>query len=355
MKNKLLTLFLLIALLLVPTSNAYAQSPSGDIIRIGENYTLKEGETLTGSLIVIGGNATLEKDSKVTGDVVVIGGELTVDGKVSSNIVIIGGNGSVSSKVSADVVAIGGQITLTETAVVGGNVVTMGGQVDQDPGAEVAGDIINNVQPMVEIPDVPNVPNTPNTPNVPNTPDGPNVNIDFNPFWEIVTVLWRAVAVAAVGMLLTLFLQPQLERVADAVTRQPVLAGSFGLLTVVVAPLAIIIMTVTLILIPVALLVALIIPLAWLFGMVALGQEVGDRFTKAVNQTWAPVLSTGLGTLMLVLVTGFLGLIPCIGWLLSFLVSLFAIGGVAMTWFGTRSAPGTTPSVTAPVEIPPAS
>jgi len=358
MKNKLLTLFLLIALLLVPTSNAYAQSPSGDIIRIGENYTLKEGETLTGSLIVIGGNATLEKDSKVTGDVVVIGGELTVEGKVNSNIVIIGGNGSVSSKVSADVVAIGGQITLTETAVVGGNVVTMGGQVEQEPGAEVAGDIINNVQPMVEIPDVPNVPNvpnTPNTPNVPNTPDGPNVNIDFNPFWEIVTVLWRAVAVAAVGMLLTLFLQPQLERVADAVTRQPVMAGSFGLLAVVVTPLAIIIMTVTLILIPVALLVALIIPLAWLFGMVALGQEVGERFTKAINQTWAPVLSTGLGTLLLVLVTGFIGLIPCIGWLLSFLVSLFAIGGVAMTWFGTRSAPGATPSVTTPVEIPPAS
>lgn len=358
MRTKLISLFLLFALLLIPTGNAYAQSPSGDIIRIGENYTLKEGETLTGSLIVIGGNATLEKDSKITGDVVVIGGELTVDGAAKGNIVIIGGNGSVSSKVGADVVAIGGQITLTETAVVGGNVVTMGGQVEQEPGAEVAGDIINNVEPMVEIPDVPNVPNvpnTPNTPNVPNTPDGPNVNIDFNPFWEIVTVLWRAVAVAAVGMLLTLFLQPQLERVADAVTKQPVMAGSFGLLAVVVTPLAIIIMTVTLILIPVALLVALIIPLAWLFGMVALGQEVGERFTKAINQTWAPVLSTGLGTLILVLVTGFLGLIPCIGWLLSFLVSLFAIGGVAMTWFGTRSAPGATPTVTAPVEIPPAS
>jgi hypothetical protein len=156
-------------------------------------------------------------------------------------------------------------------------------------------------------------------------------------------------------MLLTLFLQPQLERVADAVTTQPLLAGSFGLLTVIVAPLAILIMTVTLILIPVAIVAAMIVPLAWLFGMVALGQEVGERFTKAISQSWSPVLSTGFGTLLLMLVVGVIGLIPCVGWLLSFLVTLFALGGVAMTWFGTRPAPGrVTLPPTAPVEIPPA-
>ena len=112
-------------------------------------------------------------------------------------------------------------------------------------------------------------------------------------------MIWRALAVAAIGMLLTLFLQPQLERVADAVTRQPLMAGSFGLLAVVVTPLAMLIMIVTLILIPVAIVVALLVPLAWLFGMVALGQEVGERFTKAINQIWAPVLSTGFGTFLL--------------------------------------------------------
>jgi len=355
MKTKLLTLFLLLALLLVPTSDAHAQSPGGDVVRIGENYTLKSDETLNGSLIVIGGNVNIEKDSNVTGDIVVIGGNLTLDGDSSGNVVIIGGNATSSSKAGGDMVAIGGQILLTKTAYVGGNVVTLGGQVTQEPGAEIVGDIINNVPPMVEVPSVPNVPNTPNVPN------SPNVNVNINPLWEVVNVVWRALAIAAIGMLLTLFLQPQLERVADAITRQPVMAGSFGLLAVVVTPLAMLIMIVTLILIPVALVVALLVPLAWLFGMVALGQEVGDRFTKAINQTWAPVLSTGLGTFLLVLVTGFIGLIPCLGWLLSFLITLFAIGGVVMTWFGTRSAPGLTSSpIPAPltpqvVEVPPTS
>jgi hypothetical protein len=206
---------------------------------------------------------------------------------------------------------------------------------------------------LVDSPDVPGVPNVPNVPDAPNPPDVSDFNFDFNPFWTAANVIWRALAVAAIGMLLTLFLQPQLERVADAVIRQPVLAGSFGLLAAVVTPLAILIMVVTLIMIPVAIVVAMLVPLAWLFGMVALGQEVGDRFTKAINQIWSPVFSTGFGTFLLVFVTGFIGLIPCIGWLLAFIVTLFALGGVAMTWFGTRSAPGS--GIPVSVEVPPAS
>jgi hypothetical protein len=227
--------------------------------------------------------------------------------------------------------------------------------VEKDPNAKVSGEITNNA-PLVNIPAIPNVPSVPNVPNVPAVPNVPDVK-NINPLWEVVNVIWRALAVAAIGMLLTLFMQPQLEHVADAVTRQPLMAGSFGLLAVVVTPLAMLVMTVTLILIPVAIVVAFVVPLAWLFGMVALGQEVGERFTKAINQIWAPVLSTGLGTFLLLLVGGFIGLIPCVGWLLIFLIGLMAVGGVAITWFGTRSAPGTMSGALTPqvVEVPPAS
>jgi hypothetical protein len=160
--------------------------------------------------------------------------------------------------------------------------------------------------------------------------------------------------VALAGMLLALFLQPQLERAGDAMTGQPFIAGSYGLLAFIVVPVAAVIMAVTLILVPVSLLlVFLVMPSVWLFGMVALGQEVGDRFTKAINQSWAPVLSTGFGTFLLMLVVVLVGLIPCVGWLPSFLVTLIAIGGVGMTWFGTRSAPGASPQQVD--EIPPAS
>lgn len=354
MKRKLSALILLLALLFVPTASAHAQSPdSGDVFLLGQNYTLSSGETLNGSLAVIGGNVMIEDGATVNGDVFVVGGSLSINGDVDGDAAIIGGNLSISAEVDGDVVIVGGQAVLTETAVVDGNVSTIGGQVEKEPGAEITGTITNNAPPV----DIPEVPTAPDAPDVPDAPAAPNFDGLFNPLWEILNVVWRALAVAAVGMLLTLFLQPQLDRVADAVIRQPLLAGSFGLLTVVVAPLAILLMVVTLILIPVAIVVALLLPLAWLFGMIALGQEVGERFTKAISQVWSPVLSIGFGTFLLVLVVGFIGLIPCVGWLLSFLVTLFALGGVAMTWFGTRNPPGkiTLPSESTPVEVPPAS
>jgi len=335
MKKKLITIILLLTLLFVPASSAHAQEPdnSGDVFRLGENYTLSSDETLNGNLAVIGGNAVVEEDAVLNGDVLLVGGNLTISGNIAGHVAVIGGNLTITGKIDGDIAVIGGQAVLTETAVVNGEITTVGGQVEKDPEAQVSGDIVNN-NPLTEVPAIPGVPNVPNVPNAPNT--------SSNPFWDVVNVFLRALSVAAVGMLLTLFLQPQLERVADAMTSQPIMAGSFGLLTIVVTPLALLIMALTLILIPVVIVVVMLILLAWLFGIIALGQEIGERFAKAINQIWAPVLSTGAGTFLLLLVSGLFGLIPCVGWLFSFLIALFAIGGVVMTWFGTRAAPGTT-------------
>lgn len=350
-KTNLMRIVLLLTLLLLPTSTALAQSPGGDVVLFGQNYTLESGEKLDGSLAVFGGNVNVEEDAKINGDVALIGGNLSILGDADGDIALIGGNLTISGKIDGDIVIIGGQALLSETAVVNGDISTIGGNVEKEPGAEVNGNITNNAPPTIDAPEIPNVPNVPN---VPNTPEAPEVNVSVNPFWNVAGKFGQAVLVALVGMLLTLFLQPQLERAGTAMTRQPVIAGGYGLIAFIIVPVAAVIMAVTLILIPVSLLVIfLVMPAVWLFGMVALGQEVGDRFTKAINQSWAPVLSNGFGTFLLVLVTGLVGLIPCVGWLPSFLVTLIAIGGVVMTWFGTRNAPGSPPLSV--VDVPPTS
>jgi cytoskeletal protein CcmA (bactofilin family) len=338
LKTNLIRVVLLLTVLVLPASNVYAQGPSGDVLLFGQNYTLESDDELNGNVAVFGGNITVEEDASVDGDIALIGGNFQMDGDVNGDVAVIGGNLTISGQVDGDIVVIGGQIQLTETAVVNGDIATIGGQVERDADAQVSGNITNNA-PLVEVPGVPDVPNVPGVPDVPNTPD---VIYSYNPWWEGANVLFRALAVAAIAMLLTLFFQTQFERVGSAITGQPILAGSFGLLTLVVAPLAILIMTITIILIPVALIVGFILlPLAWLFGMIALGQEVGDRFTRAINQTWAPVLSTGFGTLLLMILSGFIGMVDCVGWLVPFILTLMGIGGVMMTWFGTRAVPGT--------------
>lgn len=92
-------------------------------------------------------------------------------------------------------------------------------------------------------------------------------------------------------------------------------------LTVVLAPLALVLLIITILLIPVALVAVIAIALAAVFGWIAIGLEIGERFTKAIKQQWHPSLAAGLGTFLLALVANIIGLITCVGWLAPFLVT----------------------------------
>lgn len=337
---KFLILCALLALFLVPTGAVHAQGPnpdSGGRVIFGSNFTLKSGETFNGDLVVFGGNVIVEENADLNG-----------------NLVVFGGTAKSNGQVKGDVVIIGGQVSLDAKAHVTGDVVTVGGQLQQAEGATIDGNIVNNIQPNIQIPDG-KIPPSDVQPNVPT----PSVNFNFDPFWSATGVLIRAVAVALLAMLVVMFLQPQLNRVGQAITDQPLMSGGIGLLTVLVAPIALVILTITIILIPVAFVGILLLVFAWLFGIIALGQEVGERFTRSINQTWAPVLTTGFGTFLLMLVGGAIGEIPCVGWLAPVALGLLGIGAVAVTWFGSRAAPLAIKVVSVPPTdvgpIPPAS
>jgi hypothetical protein len=151
--------------------------------------------------------------------------------------------------------------------------------------------------------------------------------------------LGQSLGIAILAMLLMLFLAPHADRIAHAILAQPLTAGGLGLLTVVVAPIAILLSIVTLILIPLAPIIVITLVAAGVFGWIAIGYEVGQRFTKAIHQNWHPAFSAGLGTFALTLVAKVLTGIPvlnCVGWLVPFLLSIAALGAVIMTRFGTQ-------------------
>ncbi len=329
---KIFTLFTLLALFLMPASPAYAQGPNpdGGQVIFGSNYTVESGDTFEGDLVVFGGNVTIEEDASLNGNVVVIGGTIKSNGETKG-----------------DVVAVGGQINLEESARVGGNVVTVGGQLAQAEGAEIAGDVINNVAPDIVLPPARIPPTDSNVPVVPDIPS-PNINIRFNPIAEVFWIFFWAVIVAAFSMLLSLFWQPQIERTGNVILTQPLMTGAIGLLAFFVA--AILFLTI----IP-----PVIAAFAWLFGVVAMGSQVGERFSKAVNQVWSPVLTIGFGTFLLMLVGGAIGLIPCLGGMVLFLLGMLGIGGSVITWFGVRLPQVPAVTVYAPPtdqgQVPPAS
>jgi len=319
---KSLTLLILLVLLLFPASPVYAQGGGGPgKIVFGDNFTLKSGEELNGDLVVFGGNVTVEEDADLNGNLVVFGGLISSDGNVHG-----------------DVVVFGGQISLDENAVISGDVVTIGGQLDRAEGAEIQGEVVKNVSPNNGNP----------AGRMPPDIKPPRVNINFNPIGHIFLAFFWAVALACFAMLLVLFWQPQLERAGSLIFSQPVQIGAIGLLAFVLGLLFV------LTIVP-----PLVLAFAWLFGVVAMGMEVGERLSKSASQPWSAVQKVGLGTFLLVLVGGLVGSIPCIGGLVQFLLGLLGIGGALMTWFGNRtvfrSILPPEPASAAPDQPPPAS
>ncbi len=315
---KISTVLILFLIMLVPIQPAQARGLLDGKVIFGDDFTLESGQTLGGDLVVFGGDVTIEKDATVEGSVVVFGGLITQNGEVTSDIVIFGG-----------------QIDLGEKALVQGDIITIGGQINQAAGAVIEGDVIENVPaPSVELPKSPGQEEGPRTPTIPSNPP---VEIHFNPFTQAMQVFGNALVLATLAMILTLFLRPQIERVGQTIVAQPLVSGSIGLLTVVLAPFVILILVITILLIPVAVLSVLLLMLIWLFGMIAIGQVIGERLAESIHQTWTPVVSIGLGTFLLMIVGGSIGLVPCVGWLVPLLIGFMAIGGVLMTWFRLRS------------------
>jgi hypothetical protein len=318
--TKLTLLLILLAALAFPTAVLAAgvqPTPPGDKVVLGDTYNLATGQTLDGNLAVFGGTVTIDQGATVNGDVFQAGGTLTIDGKV---------NGNLS--------ALGGTVFLNQHAVITGDMSTVGGTLHRDSGATIQGKTVTGTQGPLTF----------------TTPQPYSVRpfVNFQPLADALWFFFRTIAVAALAMLLGLFLPNPLGRVGKAVVSQPVITGGMGLLTGILAPILLVLLAITLILIPVSLIGIFIVAIAVLFGWISIGLELGNRIAEAFKTTWQPAIAAGIGTFLLSLVVNGIGFIPCIGWIAPTLVGLLGLGAVLLTRFGTIPYPPPT------MPIPPA-
>ncbi len=328
-----LSLWLVLALALPGPALAADGSAKGlpDEFVFGENYTLAGGETLDGNLWVFGGNATLEEGSTVTGDVMVFGGNLIADGTIEG-----------------DVNMTGGSVMLGSTAVVQGDVNVTGGSLNRDSGARVEGSVNENFRGPFRF----SMPRGLRLPGV-NVP-WPEVDIQY-PFWGVLSYFFRAFLVSALAVLLAMFWPRQIARTGEAVLSQPLIAGGMGLVTIIVAPIVLLGLAITILLIPVSFLGFLLLGVMIVFGWIAIGLEVGKRMAQTLFRTeWTLPVAAGLGTLLLTLVVDGIGQIWCVGWIAPALVGLLGLGGVLLTRFGTQPYSGPAASAIRPMTPAPA-
>jgi hypothetical protein len=299
----------LVLLLTLPLT-AFAGGFTDGRVVLGGEFVLESGDTLDGDLAIIGGIATLMADSTVTGSVFLVGGNLVLDGTISGDLAVVGGNAR-----------------LGPAAVVGGDLLTFGGNVNRN-GGTIMGDTISGEELNFPL-------------NYQFTRDFPfrNFSTNFGASYatRALTFLFQSFMLAALAVLIVMFLPKNVEMVAATVVDQPVIAGAFGLLTFIVAPVLIVFLIITICLAVVGIAGAVVLVAGSVLGWVAIGMEVGKRLAKAMNQDYQPVVAAGLGTLIFALVVNGIGFIPCVGWLAPFLASAVGLGAVLMTRFGTRA------------------
>src|SRR5271168_2491325 len=110
-----------------------------DLVNIGHDSTLREGETAD-SVVSVLGSSTSDGNA---GDVVSILGDNRVSGEVSDSAVAVLGNTYIDGKVAGDTVTVLGDLDLGPRADIGGDAVVVGGSVRRDPAAVINGSVQN--------------------------------------------------------------------------------------------------------------------------------------------------------------------------------------------------------------------
>jgi uncharacterized RDD family membrane protein YckC len=266
-------------------------------------------------MIVIGRDAVLRAGESVEA-LVVIGGSAKVHGRVREAAVVVGGDLDIDGQVGDAAVAVLGNINAHRGARVRGDAVAVGGRVEVAEGANV------HSPQGVELPDVRWLRNW-----------FVQCVLLMRPLSLKVAWVWIIAGVFFLFYLLiaTLFPRP-VRACVDELTIRPATTFCLGLLTILLFPLAILILGVT----GVGLLVVPFVLAALFFGAligrVALLEWMGWRLAHqfGAQNVNSPLTGLLLGSGLIAV----LYLVPFLGLLTFAIISLWSVGGAVTAAFG---------------------
>lgn len=311
----------------------------------GDSPEVAANETVNDDLYIAGGTATIA--GRVTGDVQAIAGEIIVSGQVNGSLQVLGGdvdvrgsvdgslrvlagNVTISGEVAGDIVMAGGALTLQSGGAVTGDVILAGGEIDLS--GPVRGDVRGTVGTLTI--------NGRITGDVDVTSDdlhllskariggdlhyksaneatlasgaavtGETVRTERKPYspgdsagsW-LISPLFRLLCGLIAGLLLVLLVPRAMASVGDAARLAPLTSFLLGLLLFVLIPVALLILTITLVGAPIALIGLLayicVIYLSQVFLGIAIGRFILPKSWDAYGRGYN-LLAMTIGVLIL--------------------------------------------------------
>ncbi len=217
----------------------------------GEDYTVEEGEV-------------------IDGDIELTGGDLTVHGVVNGDTAVVGGDLYIYGTVNGDAVNVGGDIYLKEGATLNGDAVTIGGDTIISEGSTFTGKEVSI---------------------------GDDINIDLpgpifkgfefadNPMFDrildAVKEVFFFLFLLFVGLLITVFMTRQTGNISEHMMQEFPRSSLLGLALLVASPIVIVVLCVTLIGIPVAILYWLALMLLGILAFVIFSKIIGGKLVGA--------------------------------------------------------------------------
>lgn len=256
-------------------------------------HTFTADEELPGDLFVRAGTAEFASGSRLDGSLYVLGGTVQVNGAVAG-----------------DVVGVGGQLALGPEATIGGDLYELGAAVERDGGAKIQGEVVRSTSAALPLAEM-----------------GTQRTAD-----DWLRALIGALLLAGLGGLFVRSREPTVRYLGEAAVDHALVSGAVGLLLVLVLPSLLVMMGFTVVLLPLVLIVSLLLLALVLFGVVAVGYQLGSWATGRLGWSWSPAWRAFGGTLLLLALFA----IPYVGQGLLVITLVLALGALLLTRAGLR-------------------
>lgn len=263
---------------------------------------------------VAGGHVELGSRAQVAGNATFAGGEVRIEGAVKGYLLAAGGRVFIDGPVDGDVIATAGHLELGARARIGGKLRYAADDLRRDPAAQVAGGVERLERPRTTA------------------------------YWRggrqrRAGWIWTA-GMMVLAAILAGALPAACERITENLRTHPWFALLFGFIAFVCIPVAAMMLVITIVGIPLALLAILLYLALLLVGYaataVALGEAVLRRFKPdAAARTGLRIAAAILAVLVLALLVR----VPFAGWLVACAATLAGIGAIVLA-LRPRPIPG---------------
>jgi len=314
--------------------------------------------TVEGDLVVAGGSVTI--NANIEGDLIAAGGQITINGDVADDVRVAGGSVFVNGNIGDDLVASGGQLNISGETLIGGTLVfgsgfanvlgtinediiggggklVLGGTVYRDvqveiqesftltPDASINGNLVYSSLREAELNDEQVAGFIEHKELVIDDTDfGTDFETMFSRF-HLMYQVFKYLTLLVLAIVLVTLLPATLVVTSKVSKEHPWRSLGLGFVLAICTIAAAIILSITLIGLPLAFILLGVFGITWCLAKVYAAMFIGSLLLKPKKLTKGKLFGIiALGGFILMVV----GMIPILGWLVVFLVTMASFGSI---------------------------